>query len=308
MIDGAAVDAMRGRSVLAFVTTLRHPLNTSDYRRAEAFLQDTLASIANQSCDDHVTIIVGNRAPAFDLPARTHFVQVDFPAPSTQQGPRTGMGPLIWDKGTKIGIGLAAARRFDPEYVMFVDSDDFVHRDLAAFTRDNPGRDGWMFTRGWMYSRSRNAYALRRNLYRICGSSFILPFEAYQLPDHLTVTSTQDDVADAFGDERMEQILAGHRYALQWWRAHGRLLLPLPFPGAVYHVDTGENHSGNMLLGPALPYRSHLRDEFALEPSRSPATTLWSAFGLPAFRPDFRPRRPAFMRPPRPELVRPARP
>jgi hypothetical protein len=293
--------------VLAFITTLRHPVNTADYGRSEALLKDTLASIANQSCDDYVTIIVGNRLPSFELPDRTHFVEVDFPAPTSHQGPRTGIVPCNWDKGTKIGIGLAAARELDPEYVMFVDSDDFVHRDLAAFVRDNPGRDGWMVARGWMYSRSRNAYALRRNLYRICGTSFILPFEAYRVPSGITIASTQHDIADAFGDDQMEQVLAGHRYAVQWWRARGRTLEPLPFPGVVYQVDTGENHSGSMLLGPALPYRPHLLDEFGLHPSLARGASLWSAFGLPAFRPDFRPRRPAFMRPLRPELVRPER-
>ncbi|MEZ0050767.1 hypothetical protein ABIA30_001765 [Mycobacterium sp. MAA66] len=293
--------------MLAFITTLRHPVNTADYGRAEAFLQGTLASIANQSSDEYVTIVVGNQRPSFTLPDRTHFVEVDFPAPTGHRGPRTGMAPFIWDKGTKIGVGLAAARAFAPEYVMFVDSDDFVHRDIAAFTHANPGHDGWMIARGWMYSRSRNAYALRRNLFRICGSSFILPLEAYQVSPDLTIASTQHEIADAFGDDQMEEILAGHRYAVQWWRERGRMLEPLPFPGAVYQVDTGENHSGSMLLGPALPYRPHLLDDFGLHPSLPRGASLWSAFGLPAFRPDFRPRRPAFMRPLRPELVRPER-
>src|SRR5690242_17396181 len=124
--------------MLAFVTTLRHPHNSADYNRVEALLQDTLASLTRQSCDDYVIIIVGNRRPAFPLPARTHFIEVDFPPPSTLKGPQTGKARCIWDKGTKACIGLLAAQGFDPEYAMLVDADDFVHRDLAAFVSERP--------------------------------------------------------------------------------------------------------------------------------------------------------------------------
>ena len=37
---------------------------------------------------------------------------------------------MIWDKGTKMAIALIAAREYGPEYVMPVDADDFVHREL----------------------------------------------------------------------------------------------------------------------------------------------------------------------------------
>jgi len=128
--------------MLAFITTLRHPQNAADYGRVEALLQDTLASLTQQSCDDYVVIIVGVRRPAFPLPERVVFVEVNFPPPSDLKGPRTGPASAIWDKGTKNGVGLIAARDFGPEYVMFVDADDFVHRELAAFVHARPGHAG----------------------------------------------------------------------------------------------------------------------------------------------------------------------
>ncbi|OMC35547.1 hypothetical protein A5740_00365 [Mycobacterium sp. GA-1841] len=263
--------------MLVFITTLRHPQNAADYGRVEALLQDTLASVSRQSCDEYLIIIVGNRPPSFPLPARTVFVEVDFPPPSLHQGPRTGPASVIWDKGTKNAIGLIAAREYRPDYVMLFDADDFVHRDIAAFVHGHPGAAGWVSTRGWIYSRRRNAYALRRKFYRHCGTSFIIPWDAYQVPDVLTVSSTQREIFDAFG-VRLEKVLE-HGFAYDWWRQHGRTLEPLPFPAAVYHVDTGENHSGNILFGPAMPYRSHLYRDFGLRPSKGPAVTLWSAVG-----------------------------
>lgn len=280
---------------LAFITPLRHPRNSADYGRVEELLADTLNSIARQSCEDYVAIVVGNQRPAWRLPERAHFVEVDFPPPSVHQGPCTGRAPSVWDKTTKLGTGLVAARAFDPEYVMPVDSDDFVHRDLAAFTRDNSGKAGWVIKRGLIYSRRRNAFNVRRKLHRICGTSHIIPFDAFDVPKELTITSTQNEVAHAFSDYS-ERVLGGHRYALEWWRDRGRHLEPLPFTGAVYHVDTGENHSGGRLTGPGIPYGSHLERDFGISPSRGKAATIWASLGPAALKPDLRLRRPSFIR------------
>jgi hypothetical protein len=281
--------------MLAFITTLRHPQNSADYGRVETLLQDTLASLTRQSRDEYVVIIVGNRRPAFPLPERVVFVEVGFPPPSDVRGPRTGRAAVIWDKGTKNGIGLVAAREFGPDYVMFVDADDFVHRELAAFVNARPGQPGWFVKRGLVYSRARNAYRSRRGFYRACGTSFIIPFDAYDVPPQLTVSATQREVAEAFG-ERLENILE-HGWAFDWWRRHGRILVPLPFPGAVYHVEHGENHCDNALFGPALPYSPRLHQDFGIRPSKARAATLWTAIGPAALKPDLRFQRPAFLQP-----------
>jgi hypothetical protein len=281
--------------MLAFITTLRHPHNSADYGRVESLLQNTLESLTRQSCNDYVAFVVGNRKPSFPMPPRTVFVEVDFPPPSDVEGPRTGPAPVIWDKGTKNAIGLIAARGCRPHYVMPIDADDFVHRQVAAFVRDHQGHDGWVVKRGLVYSRARNAYRPRRRFFRVCGTSFIVPFEAYEVPASLTVSSTQHDIAEAFG-ERLEKILE-HGFAFDYWRQHGRALEALPFPGAVYQMDTGENHSGNQLFGPALPYRDHLYRDFAIRPSRTPSSSLWAAIGPAALKPDLRFQLPMFLQP-----------
>ena len=74
--------------MLAFITTLRHPQNSADYGRVETLLHDTLASVTRQSSDDYRAIIVGNRRPAFPLPERAVFVEVNFAPPSEVKGPR----------------------------------------------------------------------------------------------------------------------------------------------------------------------------------------------------------------------------
>ncbi|KQQ49728.1 glycosyltransferase family A protein [Plantibacter sp. Leaf314] len=271
--------------MLAFITTLRHPQNSVDYGRVERLLEDTLRSVTQQTSDDYVVIIVGNRRPDFELPPRTEFVEVDFPAPAPATGAQTARAPFVWDKGTKLGIGLIAAARHDPSHVMIFDADDFVHRDLAATVSANPDHGGWVIHDGWMYSRARNVYVPQADFNRTCGTCFIVPIGAYGVPTHLSEGASQEAVAEAYG-ERLNEIMGAHRNAESWYREHGHALRTLPYRGAVYHVDTGENHSGKSLAGVARPLSAAMERDFGIRPSRGPLNTLWSAFGPSAVATD----------------------
>ncbi|WP_285043410.1 hypothetical protein [Plantibacter sp. LMC-P-059a] len=264
--------------MLAFITTLRHPQNSVDYGRVEQLLEDTLRSVTQQTSDEYIVIIVGNRRPSFELPARTVFVQVEFPAPAPPTGAQTARAPFVWDKGTKLGIGLIAAAQYNPSHVMIFDADDFVHRGLAATVAGQPDHPGWVIHDGWMYSRARNAYIRQPEFNRTCGTCFIIPFAAYGVPAQLTERASQDEIAEAYG-ERLSEIMGAHRNAETWYREHGHMLEPLPYPGAVYHVDTGENHSGKSLSGVARPLNAQMERDFGIKPSRRTISTLWSAFG-----------------------------
>lgn len=277
-----------------FHHTLAAPRNSADYGRVEELLADTLNSIARQSCEDYVAIVVGNQRPAWRLPERAHFVKSTFlpvRAPGAVHGPRTvGMGQddEIGDRtgcGTCVRSGVRDARRLRR----------LRASRLGGFHSRQFGKAGWVIKRGLIYSRRRNAFNVRRKLHRICGTSHIIPFDAFDVPKELTITSTQNEVAHAFSDYS-ERVLGGHRYALEWWRDRGRHLEPLPFTGAVYHVDTGENHSGGRLTGPGIPYGSHLERDFGISPSRGKAATIWASLGPAALKPDLRLRRPSFIR------------
>lgn len=265
--------------MLAFITTLRHPQNSVSYGRVEELLKGTLHSVAQQSSEDYVIVIVGNKRPDFALPERAHFVHVDFPPPAPPTGAQTAREPFVWDKGTKLGIGLIAARQFSPSHVMSFDADDFVHRDLAATIHEHSDHAGWVVREGWMYSRARNSYVPQQQFNRACGTSFIVPFKAFDVPVDLSVSASQEQVAAAFG-ERLSTIMGAHRNAEAWYRDHGIELEPFPYPAAVYHVDTGENHSGKTLAaGIAHPLSATIQRDFGIESSRGRLSTFWAAFG-----------------------------
>ncbi|WP_292726442.1 hypothetical protein [Microbacterium sp. UBA837] len=238
--------------MIAFVTSLRHPDNSADYDRVELLLHQTLASVAAQDSEDWISIVVGNRRPAKNLPRNTVFVPVDFPPPARSNGPHAGRDAFVRDKGTKIGIGLVEARRRGASKVMIFDADDFVHRSLAAFATRSPDKVGWVFESGWMYSSATGEAMPISRFNRTCGTSMILPIEAYGVPEDLERTASQSDVLDAYG-ETLTAIMGAHRNAVAWLQERGWEIRELPFRGAVYHVDTGENHSGKTL-------RAHARD------------------------------------------------
>lgn len=262
--------------MLAFITTLRHPDNSADYAREEVLLQETLASITQQTSDDYAVYIVANRAPSFPLPARTEFVLADFAPPRRANGEHASLEDFVIDKGSKVGLGLLAARDSGADWVMLFDADDFVHRDVVEFVRAHADSPGWFVNEGWVFSRRRNGYRKQAAFHRTCGTSYVIPFEAYGTPAELTVDASQREVVDAFGDT-LKRAMGAHRNAVAWHLDQGRELRPLPFRGAVYHVDTGANHSGKSLAGVIRPWSKQLERDFAITSKTSRAVAVVNA-------------------------------
>jgi hypothetical protein len=173
-----------------------------------------------------------------------------------------------------------AAREFAPDYVMIFDADDYVSNRLAAFAASAPPSPGWVVTSGWMYSYTREVAKPIDGFNRTCGTSFIMSFDAYEVPA-LPAGSTQREIADGFG-ERLYSVLGAHRNAREWFAEHSFTAVDLPFRGAVYNVDTGENHSGKALSGIALHVGRSLVTEYGLPVRLSGVRRLWNAMGARA--------------------------
>lgn len=266
--------------MLVFVTSLRHPQNSDDYGRVEVLLRASLASVTNQTSDDYVVIVVGNQRPDFDLPEKVHFVPVDFPPPVDTVGPRTPLPEFVWDKGTKIGVGLIAARAFNPDYVMIFDADDFVHRNICDFVESSKEKSpfGWYIDKGYKYSSRHGIYQPISDLNRVCGTCHIVHWDIYNLPEPIDLTASQAQVSAAFGD-RLSTILGAHRNGIEWFGREGIQLSPLPFRGAVYHVDTGENHSGSSMRGISRPVGNRLQLDYAVPSHEVGVGQLFRAVG-----------------------------
>jgi hypothetical protein len=106
-----------------------------------------------------------------------------------------------------------------------------------------PGAPGWYAKQGYMYVAGAGLGRRLDNFHQLCGTSFIVRTDLYQPPD-LAPGASQEEIIARFGEHTVMNMLGGHVYMLSYLEAIGAPLAPLPFPGAVYVVGTGENASG----------------------------------------------------------------
>lgn len=250
--------ALPADPLLAFVTTVRHPHNSTDFALVEQMLRQSLTAWLQQTDERFVIIVVANEPFAFHDTPRVHSVLVDFPPPSTERTSRTGIAAVLRDKGTKNAIGLARARALGARHIMFVDADDFVSRRLTEFVAADSAAPGWTITDGWRVQMSRRSVRRHRDDFHLqCGSSHIVRIDLLP-PTPFDLSASQEQLYAAIGD-RLERHLGSHMHL------HDDLpLAPLPFPGALYRVGSGQSHSGNALGGWGRPITNAIAEEFGV--------------------------------------------
>lgn len=244
--------------VLAFVTSIRHPHNSTDYGEVESLLRQSVAAWLRQGDPRFTIIVVANRHVELPTDLRVHEVLVDFPPPTDARTARTGIAAVLRDKGTKNAIGLARARELGARHVMFVDADDFISNDVTAFVAEHPEDPGWTVTDGWRVQFERRALRRHRGDFHLqCGSSHIVRTDL--LPSTRRGTDATQDELYAEQGELLERWLGSHMHI------HDDLALAsLPFPGALYRVGTSQSHSGNALGALGTPVSRAVAEEFGV--------------------------------------------
>jgi hypothetical protein len=230
--------------MLAFIIAVKHPARSRSYKWVTELLRQTLASVEAQTNGDFATVVVCNTRPTWAGAGKNRvFVEVDFPpAPSPSSvGERYNWNHL--DKGAKNAVGLLHARQFNPTHVMFVDADDFVSRRLAEHVHLNPGAPGWYFESGLIYSGQFKIAEVRDRFWSYCGTSHILRYDLLPVDLELGAAHSLDTILQALDRFYVQCILGNHQDYFHYVATRGLELAPLPFMGAVWHADTGENAS-----------------------------------------------------------------
>jgi hypothetical protein len=231
--------------VFAFVTSLPHPANCASYDARCELLQATLASVLGQTATDLGVVIVANEPPVRPLPAdaRIELCLVPFAPKASPPGKPSPQG-IFADKGAKLAVGTAHALRRGARHVMWVDSDDFVHRDIAAFAADHPDANGWYLESGYFHVRgTRRMREVRHDYHQHNGSSHIVRADLVGVPADLDGLD-RDEVLDAVGRERAIRVLGRHQTVVETFEDEGTPLQPFPFAAAVWELGTGENCTG----------------------------------------------------------------
>lgn len=251
--------------MLGFIVPLRSRQASHDWTLVSALARRTLSSVLAQTHQDfHVFLVCRDLPDTCPVHPRLTIVQRSFPVPSMSD-----RHALMKDKGRKVLAGLSAARTIAPCHLMLCDADDCVSNRLAAHAAARPASHGWYFDQGWMHDENSALVFKRRHEFdAYCGTSSM-------------VRVTPDDLPAADEPEVYDEncvLLSGHGNIRTQSMVRGTPLEPLPFPGSIYILNTGENWSGFSLRGwrskrvlvqKILNYRPvtrGLRSEFGLYP------------------------------------------
>lgn len=213
--------------MLVFVVPLQSPEASRDWQHVSRLAMRCLRSVCQQDCDEFQVVLVCNRRPEgfFEDPALT-LIEEDFPLPGADRDDR------MRDKWRKVQRGLLATRDLAPAHFLCMDADDCVHRGLAGFCRREPDTAGWLFEVGYIRDEGSRWVYRWPEFNRYCGTSNI-------------VRCTEEDLPGTMNDpeECCPMLQFGHTRIHEGMRQRGTPLVPLPFVGAIYNTDTGENFS-----------------------------------------------------------------
>jgi len=164
--------------LIAFIIPVKSKKVTSDWSHFSRLVERTLISVCNQTDDDFKVVAVCHEIPDINFKhPNLHFLQVDFDPPTPNKtDSEENLKVMEIDKGTKIKLGAAYARdTFHADYIMTVDSDDYISNRIAAFviknTQDLPG---WYIKKGYIHLEGRKFLFTTSKFSYLCGSSIII--------------------------------------------------------------------------------------------------------------------------------------
>lgn len=251
--------------MLVFVIPLQSMAIAKSWERVSQLFEQCVQSVCQQTSSHFHVIAVCHEKPhtPFKHP-NLSYVEVDFPVPDISSGTAAEIvNRKRTDKGRKQLRGLVAAQELNPTHTMLLDGDDRISRRLAEFVHQHPQANGWFFNKGYRYaSASSWIYKKTSGFHTMCGSCNIVRNDLNKIPNNPEYNRGYGYYKFYIDHAKVVKVLA----------EEGTPLEALPFLGAVYMVQTGENiyfdssrlHQG---IGRYLNYRlvtRSLKEEFSL--------------------------------------------
>ena len=163
--------------MLKFIIPVRHQQGVSDWSVIVRNLSTTLRSVASQTSPQWRCVVVASEGAQLpDVPQGCEVVRTDAPykpLPPRDEDRDAYEAAIRADKGARVWTGL---RHLDAGgFVMVVDYDDLVHRDLAAVVAADPANpSGWYVEQGYLYSEGGGILRKRSAFNTVCGTSNIV--------------------------------------------------------------------------------------------------------------------------------------
>jgi len=190
-------------------------------------VERTFRSICNQTDQNFKVIAVCHEKPKVNFEhTNIIYIEVPFdpPIPRLNESNESITRRRELDKGYKLKAGVKyALEMFDTDYVMTVDSDDFISNRITEFVnKSNIDTPGWFIKNGYLHFEKRSFLFATFKFNYLCGSSVIVK------PELFDYFFNQDSLL--FFDHRLTTLNKTIN------------LKPLPFYGGIYSMANGENH------------------------------------------------------------------
>ncbi|MEY3867398.1 MAG: hypothetical protein RLZZ338_1289 [Cyanobacteriota bacterium] len=222
--------------MLVFIIPVKSKEIANSWEILSKLVERCVKSACNQTSSNFRVVVVCNEKPniQFQHP-HVYYVEVDFQVPiyhETEEERLKGYDYAFYskeialknaDKARKILTGIDFSQQLQPSHIMVVDSDDCISKKLAEYVDQHQDCDGWVFRKGYIYrENSKFIYMNTKTFNQTTGTSLIIKYALHKL-----LFENPDWYNHSFN------VLPGAR------------LQPLPFVGAVYTIENGENILAN---------------------------------------------------------------
>ncbi|MCC5841975.1 MAG: alginate lyase family protein [Opitutales bacterium] len=242
--------------LLVFAIPIIAKALTNDWELISKNLDNTLASIVNQTDHRWLALIIYHDLPAsrYLSHPKIHWLQATFPFPTSAE-----QGSLDKNQKRRQAAAWLKGQNYDGVYFFPLDADDWVERTLARYVLEDNNRKGYLVSRGYVVDQSSRLAFQRdkeetKGFDQYCGSCFIAWFENAELP---TKYSDREAV--------FSQCISGahHQYAARS-KAFGKDVKEIDFPAIGYLVNHSESLYSKKREGKVRRYRDGSRGWLAV--------------------------------------------
>lgn len=151
------------------------------------------------------------------------------------------MANYALNRGSKQLIGILAAKKYRPDYVLIFDADDYVGDDIAAYVNARLGENGWIMTHGYKLVGNLITPFYAKNSF--CGTGNIINYSLLleDIPANVNEKSTQDELF-RYVDSEFLVILARHGKVRGYYKKKERAFLDFPTRSAVHLLGHHESN------------------------------------------------------------------
>lgn len=223
----------------AFAVPVAPFRDATQWQHLNTMLSETLRSVFNSTNGNFRVLVAGHERPeALDLfnDPRLEFIEVAFGKPESSEEGRQ-------DKRRKRWAIAARFREIGGGYFMYLDADDYIHRELTAYILDDDNKTGYFIPEGYALDYKNRVLAAipgawRKPFNHVCGSSGIIYFEERDLP------------ARAYPSQKLRldnYFKIRNHLSFEEVTLRDKPNAPVPFPAAIYNINNELNLSNDLV-------------------------------------------------------------